>query len=145
LGEQAAGSAAIGGVRADGIAGRPERNFLACPPLTIPVARAVDNGMVGNRRKPAQETAGRLVREAGNIAEGTQTGFLYEVFHLAELARVRAQLVVNQHSQAPPMPFEGERERLFVAVFGLLQQSESGCWRLHTSQGIVQCGALGTS
>ena len=78
----------------------------------------------------------RLVREAGNIAESPQTGFLYEVFHLAELPRLRTQLVVNQHSQAPPVPFEGTRQGLFVAAFCLLQQSESGCWRLHTSQDI---------
>jgi hypothetical protein len=88
--------------------------------------------------------AGRVVGEAGNIAKSPQTGFLYQVFHLAELARMRAQLVVNQHSQAPPVPFE-ERESLFVTAFGLHQQGESGCWRFHTTQGISLGRALGTS
>jgi hypothetical protein len=61
-----------------------------------------------------------------------QASLLHQVFHLAELLRPRAQLVVNQHRQAPPVAFESARQRLFVAAFGLFQQREGGCGRFHT-------------
>ena len=109
-----------------------EGHFLAGPPLAIPVAGAVDDGVVGDGGEPAQETAGRLVGEAVDIAEGAQAGLLHQVFHVGKLARLRTQLVVNQHSQAPAVAFEGARERLLVAAFRLLQQREGGSGRVHT-------------
>jgi hypothetical protein len=102
------------------------------PPLPALVPRAVDDGVVGDGRKPAQEAAGRSIREVPDIAKRPQAGLLHQVFHLAELLRPRAQLVVNQHRQTPPVAFESARQRLFVAAFGLFQQREGGCGRFHT-------------
>ncbi len=126
LGEQAARRFGIGRFGAERVCLGAEANLLAGAAFAVLVADAVDDDVVGDSRKPAEEAAGRLVGETADIAEGAQTGFLNHVLRIRELPRARTELEVHQDSQAATVLFKNSREGLLVAILCLFEKVERG-------------------